>query len=156
MREIVIFAGKLGVLFKKIGRSKGQQRGGGDQQPARWPRYGAVRLNERQDLILVPLGHLFRSRFFDGDLDRSLPSSFGDSIEQPLSKVIRRGLKRQGQRQQGGHIAPPGDDAQLVRSGAMQRRFDFLRRFLIKRADYIQRRYFFYLIPFHNTSLIMT
>jgi hypothetical protein len=25
-----------------------------------------------------------------------------------------------------------------------------MRRFLIKRADHMQRRYFFYLIPFHN------
>jgi hypothetical protein len=109
-------------------------------------------LNERQDLLLGPPGQLFRSRFFDSDLDRSLLSFFGDPVEQSLSNVIRRGLKWQGLRQQGRHIAPPGDDTLLLRSGSMQRRFDFLRRFLIKRADYVQRRYFFYLIPFHNTS----
>src|SRR5215510_9166485 len=131
MREIVAFAGKLGVLFEKVGCSEGQQRGGGDQYPARGPRFGAARLNERQDLLLVPLGHLYQRRFFDGDLDRSLLSSFDDSIEQPLSKVSRRSVKWQGLRQQRGHVAPPGDEAQVLRSGVLQRRFDFLRRFII-------------------------
>src|SRR5262245_32270652 len=141
--DIVAPTGEIGVLFEQVAGGKGQQRGGGDQQPARGPRFGAARLNERQDLLLGPLGQLFRSRFFNGDLDRSLLSSFGDSIEQSFSKIIRRGLKWQGLRQQRGHVAPPGDDAQVLRSGALQRRFDFLRRFIIKRADYIQRRYFF-------------
>src|SRR5262245_49101074 len=150
--DIVALAGEIGVLFEQIAGGKGQQRGGCDQQPVCEPRFGAARLNERQDLLLGPSGQLFRSRFFDGDLDRSLLSFFGDPIEQSFSNVIRRGLKWQGLRQQGGHIAPLGDDALLLRSGSLQRRFDFLPRFLIKRAYYIQRRYFFYLIPVHNTS----
>src|SRR5215475_3084132 len=149
--NIVALAGEIGVLFEQIAGGKGQQRRGGDQQQSRGPRFGAARLNERQDLLLGPSGQLFRSRFFDVDHDRSLLSFFGDPIEQSFSNVIRRGLKWQGLRQQGGHIAPPGDDSLLLRSGSLQRRFDFLRRFLIKRADYIQRRYFFYLIPFHIT-----
>src|SRR5262245_9446444 len=151
-QEIIALAGEVGVLFEQVAGGKGQQRGGGDQQPACGPRFCAARLNERQDHILVSPGQLFRSRFFDGDLDWSLLSFFGDSIEQSLFKVIRWELKWQGLRQQSGHVAPPGDDALLLRSGAMQRRFDFLRRFLVKSADYIQRRYFFYLFPFHNTS----
>src|SRR5262245_19859909 len=134
--DIVALTGEIGVLFEQISGGKGQQRGGGDQQPARWPRFGAARLNERQDILLGPLSHLFRSGFFNGDLDwslpsffsvffnsdldRSLPSFFGDSIEQSLSKVIRRGLKWQSLRQQSGQIAPPGYDALLLRSGAMQ------------------------------------
>ena len=66
-----------------------------------------------------------------------MPDFFGDSIEQSLSEVIRRSLKRQGLRQQSGHVAPPGEDALLFWSGALQRRFDFMRRFLIKAAYHV-------------------